>query len=135
MTKLKTKLYDNFKLQQLGVDFMGYEFENKKELTYHHILPKNLGGKTTFENGALLIRDSHNYIHLVEVMDFKLFIELSQELKKEHETGEITKERLIAIQQMLEFFENKYKNSYARNGTPLIKSDFVRRRIDFSGKS
>lgn len=135
MTKLKTKLYEKFDMSSLGYDFMGYEFENKKELTYHHILPKNLGGKTTFDNGALLIGDSHNYIHLVEVMDFKLFIELSQELKKEHEKGEITKEQLVAIRQMLDFFEDKYKNSYARNGTLLIKEEFVRRRIDLGGKS
>lgn len=135
MTKLKTKLYESFNLAELKCDFMGYEFEIKKELTYHHILPKNYGGKTSFKNGALLIRPSHDYIHIIEAIDFKLFIEISHELKQEHEKGEITKERLLNIRQMLEFFENKNKNSYAKNGTPLIKDDFVRRRIDFSGKS
>lgn len=129
MTKLKTKLYDNFKLQQLGVDFMGYEFDTKKDLTYHHIQPKNLGGQTTYDNGALLIRTSHNYIHTIESFDFKLFLELSQELKKEHAQGEITRDRLITIAQMLKFFEDKYSDSYTRGGLPLIKDDFVRRRI------
>ena len=129
MTKLKTKLYDNFKLQQLGVDFMGYEFDEKKDLTYHHIQPKNYGGETTYKNGALLIRTSHNYIHTIEAFDFKLFLELSQELKKEHAQGEITRDRLVTIAQMLKYFEAKYKNSYTRGGSPLIKDDFVRRRI------
>lgn len=130
MTKLKTKLYDNFKLQQLGVDFMGYEFEAKKELTYHHIQPKNLGGQTTYGNGALLIRASHNYIHTIEAFDFKLFLELSQELKKEHAQGEITRDRLITIAQILKFFEDKYSDSFTRGGTPLIKEEFTRRRIN-----
>lgn len=130
MTKLKTKIYDNFKLQKLGVDFMGYEFEAKKELTYHHIQPKNYGGQTTYKNGALLIRPSHNYIHTIEAFDFKLFLELSQELKKEHAQGEITKDRLITIAQMLSYFESKYANSYTRNGSPLIKDEFTRRRIN-----
>lgn len=129
MTKLKTKLYDKFKLQELGIDFMGYEFETKKDLTYHHIQPKNYGGETTFENGALLIRSSHNYIHTIEAFDFKLFLELSQELKKEHKYGEITQDRLITIAQMLSYFERKYANSYTRNGSPLIKDEFTRRRI------
>ena len=129
MTKLKTKLYDKFKLQQLGVDFMGYEFETKKDLTYHHIQPKNMGGQTTFENGALLIRTSHNYIHTIQDFDYKLFLELSQELKKEHTQGEITRDRLITIAQILKYFEDKYKNSYTKGGSQLIKEDFVRRRI------
>lgn len=130
MTKLKTKLYDNFRLQQIGVDFMGYEFEVKKDLTYHHIQPKNYGGETTYKNGALLIHPSHNYIHTIETVDFKLFLELSQELKKEHAQGEITKDRLITIAQMLSYFESKYANSYTRNGSPLIKDEFTRRRIN-----
>lgn len=134
MTKLKIKIYDKYNLDDLRYDFMGYYFNNIKELTYHHIQPKNLGGKTTFDNGALLIRPSHNYIHTIEDIDFKLFIELSQELKREHKDG-ITKERLLVIRQILEFFEEKYKNSYARNGTPLIKEEYVRRRIDLGGKS
>ena len=129
MTKLKTKLYDNFKLQQLGVDFMGYEFETKKDLTYHHIQPKNYGGETTYKNGALLIRPSHNYIHTIETFDFKLFLELSQELKKEHKQGEITQDRLVAIAQMLGYFEEKFNGSITRGGTPLIKEEFTRRRI------
>jgi hypothetical protein len=109
---------------------MGYEFETKKDLTYHHIQPKNYGGQTTYNNGALLIRASHNYIHTIEAFDFKLFLELSQELKKEHAQGEITKDRLITIAQMLKYFESKYKETTTRNGAPIIKDEFVRRRIE-----
>ena len=87
-------MINSYGLDEKGYDFMGYFFNNTKELTYHHIQPKNLGGKTTFDNGALLIRSSHNYIHTIEDIDFKLFIELSQELKREHIDG-ITKERLL----------------------------------------
>lgn len=128
MTKLKSKIYNNFDLRNLGTDFMGYYFETQKELTYHHILPKNLGGKTTYGNGALLIRTSHNYIHLIENTDFKLFMEISQELVREHRAGEITQENITAIHQVLEFFEAKYSDAYTRSGTPLIQEEFIRRR-------
>lgn len=133
MTKLKNKLYENFELYKIGCDFMGYDFDSIKDLTYHHIQPKNLDGKTTFDNGALLIKTSHNYIHIIESYEFRLFIELSQELKNEHKDG-ITKEHLLAIRQMLEYFEYKYGNQYTKKGLPIIKEEFVRRRIDLSGK-
>lgn len=135
MTRLKSKLYDKFELEKLECDFMGYSFDNKKELTYHHIIPKNYGGQTSYENGALLIRDSHNYIHTIQDFEFKLFIELSYELKKEHEQGSITKENLIAIKQMLEYFESKYGDYYNKHGVPIIKENFVRGRVDLDGKS
>lgn len=129
MGKLANRLYNDFNLNELGYDFMGYTFEIKKELSYHHIQPKHYGGQTTYDNGSLLVRSTaHNYIHIIENTDFKLFIELSQELKNEHEAG-ITKEHLIAIRQMLEFFEDKYEHEYTKRGVPIIKEEFVQRRI------
>ena len=128
MTKLKNKLYEGFNLENLGVDFMGYEFQNKRELTYHHIQPKNCGGKTTYANGALLIRSSHNYIHTIEVYDYKLFLQLARELLGEHQDGAITAQRLSYIYEMLEYFEDKNKYVTTSKGTPLIKEEFTRRR-------
>lgn len=128
MTKLKMKLIQEFKIDELGVDFMGYEFATHKELTYHHIQPKNCGGKTTFANGSLLIRPSHNYIHTIEAFDYKLFLQLSRELLAEHQDGTITPYRLARINELLEYFENKYRHNITAKGTPLIKEEFTRRR-------
>ena len=128
MGKLTNRIFYDFDLYKLGHDFMGYEFDDKRELTYHHIQPKSMGGKTTFDNGALLIKPSHNYIHTIESYEFKLFIELAHELKAEHLDG-ITRDHLIAIHQMLEFFERKYEHQYTKRGVPIIKEDFIRRRI------
>ena len=131
MGKLTNRIYYDYKLNQTGYDFMGYTFEDKKDLSYHHIQPRHYGGKTTYENGALLVRStSHNYIHTIEAIDFKLFIELANELRLEHEDG-ITKEHLLAIRQMLEFFEEKYKYQNTKHGVPIIKEDFVRRRVNY----
>ena len=129
MGSIANKLFNDFELYKLGYDFMGYTFDDKKQLSYHHIQPRHYKGKTTYKNGALLVREtSHNYIHTIETFDFKLFIELSQELKLEHQDG-ITKEHLLAIRDILEFFEYKFENQYTKRGLPIIKEDFVRRRI------
>lgn len=130
MGSLANRLFYDFELHKLGYDFMGYTFDDKKEISYHHIQPRHYKGKTTYENGALLNRNtSHNYIHIIEEYEFQLFIELSQELIAEHKDG-ITKEHLLAIRQMLEFFEQKYKEQYTKRGILIVKEEYVRRRID-----
>ena len=130
MGKLTNRLYNDFNLEALGFDFMGYEFETKKDLTFHHIQPRSLGGETKYNNGALLNRDtSHNYIHTIENVDFKIFIELSYELRNIHNEGALTQENLIRIRNLLLFFERKYAHEYTKKGTPIIKEEYVRRRI------
>ena len=129
MGKLQNRIFYDFDLHKLGHDFMGYEFYDKKELTYHHIQPKSFGGKTTYENGALLIRPSHNYIHTIETTDFKIFLEITQVLRDEHQAKQITREHLQEIYKLLEFFEHKYEYQYTKKGVPIIKEDFIRRRV------
>lgn len=130
MGSLANRLFYDFELHKLGYDFMGYYFDDKKEISYHHIQPRHYKGKTTYENGSLLVREtSHNYIHTIEEYEFNLFIELSQELIAEHKDG-ITKEHLLAIRQMLEFFEQRYKDMYTKRGVPIVKEEYTRRRIE-----
>lgn len=129
MGRLSDKLFYDFNLHKLGYDFMGYTFDSKKELSYHHIKTKQQKGKTTYENGAILNRiTSHNYIHVIEAYEYELFEEISEELKREHKDG-ITKEHLQTIRQILEYFECKYKDTQTKNGVLIVKEDFVRRRI------
>lgn len=130
MGKLTDRIFYDFELHKLGYDFMGYTFDNKDELSYHHIKPRKLDGETTYKNGAILNRfTSHNYIHVIEDTDFKLFLEISQILKDEHKCKAITKEHLVEIRRILEFFEKKYENKCTSKGLLIIKEDFVRRRI------
>lgn len=130
MGSIANKLFNDFELYKLGYDFMGYTFDDKKQISYHHIQPRHYKGKTTYQNGALLVREtSHNYIHTIEEYEFNLFIELSQELIAEHKDG-ITKDHLLAIRQMLEYFEGRYKDMYTKRGVLIVKDEYVRRRID-----
>lgn len=131
MGNLTNRLFYDFEIDKKMYDFMGYTYENKKELSYHHIQPKQYKGKTTYENGAILNRNtSHNYIHIIEATDFKLFIEISEILIDEHKCKKITKEHLREIRKILEFFEQKYEYQYTSKGLPIIKEDFVRRRVN-----
>lgn len=130
MGKLTERLFYDFDLHKLGYDFMGYMFDSKKELSYHHIQPRHYGGKTTYDNGAILNRcTSHNYIHTIEEMDFQLFIELSQILKDEHRAKKITPEHLKEINMLLTYFEQKFDQQYTKRGNLIIKEEYTRRRV------
>ena len=115
MSKLREKLYKEYKIEELGYDFMGYEFDSKRELSTHHILPRHCGGKTKKDNLCVLNRyTSHNYIHLIEDTDLKLFLEISKFLLEQVKKGEITQDKLLEINDLLEFFEYKYRNEVSR---------------------
>lgn len=130
MSKLREKLYKNYDLEKLGYDFMGYGFKDKKELSTHHILPRHSGGQTKKNNLCVLNRyTSHNYIHLIEDIDFKIFLEVSKYLLEQVKMGQISKEKLLEIDDILKFFEYKYRDEEARNGELLIKPEYKKRLI------
>lgn len=130
MSRLRERLYKEYKLEQTGYDFMGYTFDSKKELSTHHILPKNSGGKTEKKNLCVLNRfTSHNYIHLIEDYDKKVFLQISSHLLKQVSLGKIDINEIREIRELLEFFEYKYRDEEARNGERLIKPEFKEKRI------
>lgn len=129
MSKLKDRLYYDFGLDKLGYDFMGYEFESKKDLSYHHIQPKNFEGQTTYENGSLLCRaTSHNYIHLIEEFDYKSFLMISKLILDEKRLGYIDTEILKEMNDILCCFEKKYEFCYTKSGKLIVREEFIRRR-------
>ena len=130
MSKLRERIYKDFKMEELRYDFMGYTFDSKKELSTHHILPRHLGGQTKKNNLCALNRfTSHNYIHLIEDTDYKVFLELSKYLLEEVKLGKIDKEQLLRIADVLQFFEYKYRNEEDRHGELLIRPEYKTKRI------
>ena len=130
MSKLRERIYKDFKMEQLGYDFLGYTFESKKELSTHHILPRHSGGQTKKNNLCALNRfTSHNYIHLIEDYDKKVFLQISSHLLKQVSLGKIDIDEIRKIRELLEFFEYKYRNEYARNGDILIRPEYKSKRI------
>ena len=130
MSKLRERIYKDFKMEQLGYDFLGYKFESKRELSTHHILPRHSGGQTKKNNLCALNRfTSHNYIHLIEDTDYKVFLELSKYLLEEVSKGEIGREQLLRIADALQFFEFKYRDEEDRHGERLIRPEYKSKRI------
>lgn len=130
MSRLRERLYKQYELEQLGYDFLGYEFGSKKELSTHHIIPRHSGGQTKKNNLCILNRNtSHNYIHLIEDYDYKIFLQVSKYLMEQVKKGRIDIEELKRINELLLFFEDKYKKEQSRNGELLIREEYKTKRI------
>lgn len=130
MSRLRERLYKDYDLETLGYDFLGYTFESKKELSTHHILPRHSGGQTKKNNLCVLNRfTSHNYIHLIEDYDYKVFLQISSSLLKQVQQGKIDIEEIKRITDLLQFFEFKFRDEEDRHGDRLIKPEYKEKRI------
>lgn len=130
MSRLRERLYKDFKLEEYGFDFMGYEFKSKKDLSTHHIIPRHSGGQTKKDNLCVLNRNtSHNYIHIIEDYDYKTFLQISKLLFEQVKKGKISVDQIQHINELLCFFEDKFKNEEAKNGLILIKPEYKERII------
>jgi hypothetical protein len=128
MSRLRERLYREYKLEEKQMDFMGYGFGSKKELSTHHIIPRKSGGQTKKNNLCILNRNtSHNYIHLIEDTDYKYFTRISAYLMEQVKKGQISKEEILKIYELLESFEKKYKNRESKSGGVLIKEEYKQR--------
>ena len=49
-----------------GFDWMNFALTNKNPYTYHHILEREKGGDNSVENGAILTKRAHSFLHLLQ---------------------------------------------------------------------
>ena len=125
-----------FHIDKLGFDMMGYTFKRKGDLSYHHlIIPRRLGGKETFENGAILKQDtSHNYLHAIERLDPEIFYAITSELIDENILRSIEYANLCHIRDMLNYFEREHCSDRTKKGHLVIQEAYIRDRIPIHGK-
>lgn len=128
-------MINEYNLKKLGVDFMGFKFNRVDQLSFHHMIVPHRDSRLILgndgyvkENGAILVQDtSHEYLHIIENYDRQLFLLITSELIKENRQGEIKLENLIAIQEMLEYFEKTHKDTKNSKGKLIIKEKYKNR--------
>ena len=53
-------------LQPEGIDWMNFGLSRDNPYTYHHIVEKSKGGDKSIDNGAILTRKAHSFLHMLE---------------------------------------------------------------------
>lgn len=129
VTKLMIR---NYKIKELGYDFMGYKLNKNEIYVFHHlIIPARDGGKQIRENGAILCdKSSHPYLHLIEAKDFEIFSLITSEMIDENIKGRIDIENLRYIRDLLEYFEKEHEDDVSKKGKKLIKREYITGRIE-----
>ena len=113
-----------------GIDWMGYDINSIRDLTYHHIQKKEHGGPFTFDNGALLRGDtSHEYLHIIEYKDLDMYLYINNILKQiNDQRARPTKQQLLAIRDVLLQFEREHDTETNSKGKLLIKQQYIKNR-------
>lgn len=129
---------DDFNMKQLGYDWMGYEFKDKSQLSFHHLIIPRRHCKAldipnegyVYWNGAILRQDTaHNYLHIIESKDYDRFCYISSELIDINIQRAILYEQLKNIHDCLCGFEREYSGVRTNKGQELIKEEYTRRLI------
>ena len=132
MKMITREMIRRMKINKFGFDYMGYTFGNVNHLSYHHLLiPRRLGGKETFENGAILVqKTSHEYLHTIEYIDPEIFYLITAEMVEQNLKGKLDVESLKHIRDLLLYFEKEHYDKKNKKGKRLIKREYIKNRID-----
>ncbi len=126
MLKAKKILINEFHLKDLGYDFMGYSLQKDDIFTFHHLIVQaKRGGAASMDNGAILCgKTSHPYIHLVEKIDRKTFMEITKEILEMKRKMSLDIINLKNINELLCMFEEKYSDEENDVGALIIKPEY-----------
>lgn len=126
MRKILNLMIDYYNLKD--IDFMGYKVSKHNPYTYHHILKRCHGGDETLENGAILTKFSHQYLHIIETRDLEAYNQINNILKQINEQGfGPLKNQILAVDYILKIFEKKHASDLSAKGKVLIRKEFLKR--------
>ena len=117
---------------------MGYMMGPEDFYSFHHlIIPSCKKGPYIESNGAILFgNSSHPYLHVIENIDYDMFLAITSELIDELIKGYLDKDNLLRIRDILNSFEREYlyrkcnykiKEAYLIR--PSIEEVMIRKRM------
>lgn len=125
VTKEMLKIYKPIS----GMDWMNYKLV-RKDITAHHILKREDGGRLEQDNIALLMPIAHQYLHLIEYKDTKTYNAINKIFRyinqQEHEP---TMEQREIIEYLLREFEKVNKWEKNSKGKALIQWKYKQRML------
>jgi hypothetical protein len=120
-------------------DFMGYDIKRKQMLSFHHLIvphrhckQQGLGEGYVMWNGAILVQDtSHEYLHIIEHIDFDVFCVLTSEMIDMNVKGYLDIQNLRQIKDVLLYFEREHDHDRNKKGRLLIKREYTQNRFNW----
>lgn len=111
-----------------NLDWLNYEIVRKSDITVHHIIKKENGGRLEWNNIALLLPHSHQYLHLIEYKDIETYIALNKIFQMvNNQMEEPNKEQRELIGFLLGEFEKVHRWDKGSKGKLLLKRKYLER--------
>lgn len=138
MREITKEMIKAYQIKELGYDFMGYTFDNLRELSFHHLIVphrdckrEGLGEGYLWWNGAILKQEtSHEYLHTIEQYDRALFLRITKYMIEENRNMKIDLDNLKKIRELLLYFESQHLHDANKKGKRLIKDKYITNRIE-----
>ena len=129
MKEITKLMINEFHIDRLNYDFMGYSLQKGDIYTFHHlIVPRRNGGPYARWNGAVLCgKSSHPYLHAIEGVDLDMFRYLTDEMIDMNVKGFLDTINLRNIGEALNDFEREHCADRTKKGKMLIKEQYTRR--------
>ena len=128
MKKIKAEMLKLYKPYS-NLDWLNYKLV-KKDVTLHHIIKREDGGRLELSNLALIMPSGHRYLHLIEYKDIETYIAINKILKIiNSQLSEPTREQREIIEYLLQDFEHKHKWDKNSKGKLLIKREYKNRAL------
>lgn len=129
MKEVTRLMVNEFKIKELGMDFLGFRLNKTNDLTFHHlIIPNRNGGPIARWNGAIIQRIPHDYLHLIERVDYEKFCYLTSEMIDMNHKGFLDPYNIANIYAILDEFEAQFGNEKNSKGKLLIKREYKQGR-------
>lgn len=110
-----------------GLDWLNYKIV-RNNMTAHHIVKREFGGKLEVSNIAPLMNDGHIYLHIIEYKDLKTYESINKLFKYINDQGyEPTNEQREIIEYLLTSFEKEHIKDKTSKGKLLIKHQYLER--------
>lgn len=137
MREITSIMIKKYALNKLKYDFMGYNFQNSRQLSFHHLIiphrhckEAGLGEGYLEWNGAILRQDTaHDYLHTIERYDMDMFNAITSEMIDENVKGFLDIQNIMYIDDILRNFEREYCGTRNKKGNRIIKPEYTRRLI------
>lgn len=129
MKQVTKLMIQDYKIKELGCDFMGFHLNKTDMATFHHlIIPNREGGPYARWNGAILNGEtSHPYLHLIESVDYEKFCHITSEMIDMNVKGHLDPVNLEHINEILCQFEKEHGLDRGKGGKYLIKDEYRKR--------
>lgn len=103
----------------------GISVQKDSDLSYHHIVKREYGGRTTIENGATLLIEIHQWLHNnIESKDKEMFYLINECLKLYKKCLDLNKTELI--NEYEEEIMPLFRKELSKNKT--IRLEFIKNR-------